>query len=114
VAGEAALLAAKLHKLGDRLNKPRRLEAKDAGDVYRLFDVIASDELATRLGVLLADPRSASTTTRALEYGNELFGGTDRNRGTARRRRPACGRTGANGRVRPRRLLAIADGGDLR
>jgi hypothetical protein len=75
VAGAAALLVSKLHKLGDRLDKPRRLEAKDAGDVYRLFDVIASDELATRLGVLLADPRSASTTARALEYGDELFGG---------------------------------------
>ncbi len=39
VAGEAAMLVAKLHKLGDRLEKPERLDAKDAGDVYRLFDV---------------------------------------------------------------------------
>ena len=75
VAGEAALLVAKLHKLGERLDKPRRLEAKDAGDVYRLFDIIASDELAERIGVLLADPRSASTTAMALQYGNMLFGG---------------------------------------
>jgi hypothetical protein len=75
VAGESALLVAKLHKLGDRLDKPRRLDAKDAGDVYRLFDVIAADELAARLGVLLADPRSAATTAKALEFGNVLFGG---------------------------------------
>ena len=42
VAGEAALLVAKLHKLGDRLEKPERLEAKDAGDVYRLFDAVGA------------------------------------------------------------------------
>lgn len=31
VAGEAALLLAKLHKLGDRLDQPHRLQPKDAG-----------------------------------------------------------------------------------
>ena len=34
VAGYGALLVAKLHKLGDRLATPARLQAKDAGDVY--------------------------------------------------------------------------------
>jgi hypothetical protein len=53
VAGEAATLVAKLHKLGDRLEKPERLDAKDAGDVYRLFDVIDPDEMADRLSTLI-------------------------------------------------------------
>jgi hypothetical protein len=74
VAGEASLLVAKLHKLGDRLEKPERLAAKDAGDVYRLFDIVSPDEMATRLVVLLADERSAPATLKALDYGDVLFG----------------------------------------
>jgi hypothetical protein len=74
VAGEAALLVAKLHKLGDRLEKPQRLDSKDAGDVYRLFDIVAPDEMATRLTVLLADERSAAAARKALDYGDVLFG----------------------------------------
>jgi hypothetical protein len=74
VAGEASLLVAKLHKLGDRLEKPERLAAKDAGDVYRLFDIVSPDEMATRLVALLADERSAPATVKALDYGDVLFG----------------------------------------
>ncbi len=74
VAGEAAMLVAKLHKLGDRLEKPERLDAKDAGDVYRLFDVIAPDDMAAKLRQLLADARSAKATEKALAYGDVLFG----------------------------------------
>lgn len=74
VAGEAAMLVAKLHKLGDRLEKPERLDAKDAGDVCRLFDVIAPDDMATRLKRLLDDERSAGATTKAIAYGDVLFG----------------------------------------
>jgi hypothetical protein len=74
VAGEAALLVAKLHKLGDRLERPDRLEGKDAGDVYRIFDAIAASDLATRLRLLLADATSATATAAALEFGDRLFG----------------------------------------
>jgi hypothetical protein len=74
VAGEAAMLVAKLHKLGDRLAKPERLDAKDAGDVYRLFDVIAPDDMTAKLRGLLADARSAKATEKALAYGDILFG----------------------------------------
>jgi hypothetical protein len=73
VAGEAAMLVAKLHKLGDRLDKPERLDAKDAGDIYRLFDVIAPEEMAGRLSELLADARSARATVKAVAYGDALF-----------------------------------------
>jgi hypothetical protein len=68
------MLVAKLHKLGDRLEKPERLDAKDAGDVYRLFDVIAADDMAAKLRQLLADARSAKATEKALAYGDVLFG----------------------------------------
>lgn len=73
VAGEAALLVAKLHKLGDRLEKPERLEAKDAGDVYRLFDAVGPEDMANRLSLLLNDGRSASTTEAGLAFGDRLF-----------------------------------------
>lgn len=73
VAGYGALLVAKLHKLGDRLATPDRLQAKDAGDIYRLFDAVAPDEMADILRRLLRDKRSAATTEKALAYADELF-----------------------------------------
>lgn len=73
VAGYGALLVAKLHKLGDRLATPERLHAKDAGDVYRLFDAVAPDEMTTILQVLLNDQRSSVTTSEALVYFDQLF-----------------------------------------
>ncbi len=42
-SGVTALLVAKLHKLGDRLVTPDRLQAEDAGDIYRLFDALAPE-----------------------------------------------------------------------
>jgi hypothetical protein len=47
--------------------------AKDAGDVYRLFDAIAPDEMAAILTELLADERSRATTAKSLTYFDELF-----------------------------------------
>lgn len=74
VAGEAAMLVAKLHKLGDRLEKPHRLDAKDAGDVYRLFDIVAPSDMAERLTTLLRERRSAAATAKAISYGDVLLG----------------------------------------
>lgn len=68
-----ALLVAKLHKLGDRLATPARLKARDAGDVYRLFDAVGVDDMAATVETLLADNRSAGTTTKALTYRDALF-----------------------------------------
>lgn len=73
VAGYGALLVAKLHKLGDRLATPQRLQAKDAGDIYRLFDAIDPDEMTALLQVLLKDRRSSGTTSKALVYLDQLF-----------------------------------------
>lgn len=73
VAGVGALLVAKCFKLGERLAKPERLQAKDAGDGYRLFDATAPDEMATTLRTLLDDERSAQAADVALDYARQLF-----------------------------------------
>ena len=73
VAGVGALLVAKSYKLGERLAKPERLQAKDAGDVYRLFDATAADDMAAILSALLDDERSARATDIALDYARQLF-----------------------------------------
>ena len=81
VAGAAALTVAKAHKLGERLATPKRLMAKDAGDVYRLFDATAVTDLAAKTRLLLSDERSSTTTDQALSYLRRLFA-TPRSPGT--------------------------------
>lgn len=73
VAGPAALVVAKAYKLGERLETPHRLIAKDAGDVYRLFDAYPVEEMSIGLGRLLSDDRSRSTAETALGYLRRLF-----------------------------------------
>lgn len=73
VAGPAALLIAKAHKLGERLERPTRLEHKDALDSLRLLRATPTDDLAARFESLLADPRSAETTREAIDYLAALF-----------------------------------------
>ncbi|MCQ3812644.1 MAG: hypothetical protein KTV68_19075 [Acidimicrobiia bacterium] len=81
VAGPTALTVAKAHKLGERLDTPYRLQAKDAGDVYRLFDATSVADMAAIAKQLLADERSASTVQKALDYLRRLFA-TPRSPGT--------------------------------
>lgn len=45
VAGPAALLVAKAHKLGERLDHPARLNDKDAHDAYRILRAIETKTL---------------------------------------------------------------------
>ncbi|MCC5953642.1 MAG: hypothetical protein JJU45_16235 [Acidimicrobiia bacterium] len=73
VAGPAALVVAKAHKLGERLERPERLLTKDAGDVYRLFDAYSVQSLRPALDALLDDERSRTTTEVALDYLRRLF-----------------------------------------
>jgi hypothetical protein len=73
VAGPAALLIAKLHKLAERLDQPTRLLDKDAHDIYRLLVAISTDELARSLGRLLAEDLSATVTRQAVGHLAELF-----------------------------------------
>jgi len=75
VAGPAALLVAKLHKVGERqaANRPGRLNNKDAHDVYRLFVATPTDTLSRAMTRLIAEPLSATVTTTALTYLRDLF-----------------------------------------
>ena len=60
VAGPAALLVSKVHKVGERLEDPdvRRRDAlaKDAFDIYRLLRAIDTAELASELDLLGSHP----------------------------------------------------------
>lgn len=64
VAGPAALLVAKLHKISERQGTDRQSD-KDALDVLRLLRGTETVELAARYAALLADVRSAETAMSA-------------------------------------------------
>jgi hypothetical protein len=76
VAGVAALLVAKAHKIHDRVDggRPDRLRDKDAADVYRIMQTARPAAVRETLGDLLTNPLSAEVTQRALGYMEELFG----------------------------------------
>jgi len=76
VAGVAALLVAKAHKIHDRVGGARadRLSDKDAADVYRIMQTARPAAVAETLRDLLANPLSAEVTRQALDYMAELFG----------------------------------------
>ena len=73
VAGPAALIVAKAFKLGERLDNPRRLLPKDAGDVFRLYEANSVKTLVERFERVAADERSAAVTRTALGYLKTLF-----------------------------------------
>ncbi|MBB5786045.1 GSU2403 family nucleotidyltransferase fold protein [Jiangella mangrovi] len=73
VAGSAALLVAKLHKIGERVNTPDRLNDKDAHDIYRLLVATETPDIAATVRELLSDELSQEVTTRALNYLKDLF-----------------------------------------
>lgn len=76
VAGHAALLIAKLHKLGERtsqITRPDRVIAKDAADIYRLMLHVGPAAAIVRFRALLEDPLAGTPTQVALEYLEDLF-----------------------------------------
>ena len=73
VAGPAALLVAKLHKLAERQEAAGRSEDKDALDVHRLLRAIQTKSLAADLRTLGNDPRSAEVTSEAIDHLRTLF-----------------------------------------
>jgi hypothetical protein len=77
VAGPAALLVAKLHKLHERRDEANRLHDKDAFDVFRLLRAIPTEELATGLRCLSADELSAETSREAYTFLSDLFARPD-------------------------------------
>lgn len=73
VAGPAALLVAKLHKIHDRLETPSRQDNKDAHDVYRLLRAVDTPVLVEAIGRLLREGASKAVTREALDQLHELF-----------------------------------------
>lgn len=67
VAGPAALLVAKLHKIHERIDDPRRNPtiAKDALDILRIHRGCTEDDLAERLNRLLALASASDDVGRA-------------------------------------------------
>lgn len=73
VAGPAALLVAKLHKIHDRLDSPSRQDNKDAHDIYRLLRAIETQILVEAISRMLGEGLSAKVTREALGQLSELF-----------------------------------------
>jgi hypothetical protein len=73
VASPAALLVAKLHKLHERRESPKRLNDKDAHDVYRILVSRGTDELSSSFARLRLDELAGPVTIAALEALQELF-----------------------------------------
>ncbi len=78
VAGPAALLVAKAHKIGERLEGPdaRRQEQlpKDAFDIYRLLRAVESTELASEFELLQSHEISSRVASEARSTIQRLFG----------------------------------------
>lgn len=78
VAGPAALLVAKLRKLGERQEKaPTRLVDKDAYDVYRLLVAVPTQMLSTMLDRPLGDDLARDVAYQALDYLTKMFRAVD-------------------------------------
>lgn len=76
VAGVAALLVAKAHKIHDRnaSGPASRLHDKDASDVVRMMQTSSPRRTGVTLGQLRGHLLAGEATTAALEYLNRLFG----------------------------------------
>jgi hypothetical protein len=74
VAGPAALVIAKSHKIGERSTfAPSRLIDKDAHDLYRLLVDTDTEMLATTFRSLLREEVCAEVTAAAQGYIDDLF-----------------------------------------
>jgi len=73
VAGPAALLVAKVHKIAERADSAARAVDKDALDVLRLLRAIALDEMARGMRRLLASDLADDVTRRAIELADGLL-----------------------------------------
>ncbi|MBZ4559891.1 hypothetical protein GBO17_13230 [Mycobacterium avium subsp. hominissuis] len=74
VAGVAALIIAKVHKIHERIDVPHRLNDKDAHDVHRLL--VASDDLrdvGANFRRLSNEPVCAEITRQAVEWLPSMF-----------------------------------------
>lgn len=77
VAGPAALLVAKAHKLLDRIDDVARLFDKDALDAYRLLVEVEVSALVRGFAKMFADHRSAAVARAGVTMLRDLFGAPD-------------------------------------
>lgn len=73
VAGPAALLVAKLHKIADRVGDADRSQDKDALDVLRLLQAVPTQVLATSMQRLLTADVCATVVVEAIGHFEQLF-----------------------------------------
>ena len=73
VAGPAALLVSKLHKIAEREGQPDRLNDKDAHDAYRLLVAVSTEDLAAAFGRLTSDPIAGKVTRDSLVFLERMF-----------------------------------------
>ena len=76
VAGVAALIVAKAHKIHDRVDggRPDRLSDKDAADVVRIMQTTSPRDVGATLVELRGHPLAGEPTETALAYVSDLFG----------------------------------------
>ena len=77
VAGPAALLVAKVHKIAERTGTRDRVRDKDALDVLRLLQAIDTPTFAAGLAQLASHEMSARVTAEAVSQLAPLFGNPD-------------------------------------
>ena len=78
VAGPAALIVAKLHKIFERVDNPGRREDKDALDILRLLRAVSTEALADGVHTLLNKEISTGVTEEALAFLQDLFSESSR------------------------------------
>lgn len=80
VAGVAALLVAKAHKIGERVagGRPARIVDKDAADVFRLFEASSPRDVAAQLVALASHPLAGEPSRYGLAHLRRLFGSRGR------------------------------------
>ena len=74
VAGPAALLVAKIHKIAERTGAADRVSDKDALDVLRLLQATETATLAASVAKLEDDKSSTAVTAEAVSQLAPLFG----------------------------------------
>ncbi len=74
VAGPAALLVSKIHKIAERTGAGDRITDKDALDILRLLQAIDTEALAQGLVLLAAHKFSTEVTAEAMSQLTSLFG----------------------------------------
>ncbi len=77
VAGPAALLVAKVHKIAERTGTRDRVRDKDSLDVLRLLQAIDTPTFAAGLAQLASHEISAGVTAEAVSHLAPLFGSPD-------------------------------------